>query len=86
MVARLFFVCCLPLSLPRLGQAQAPAFTWSNEYGTTRDETGGFSVAVPGGYLLLGEQAYFNGTAALLYFVRTNLAGDTLWTKRVAVG
>jgi len=43
-------------------------------------------MAVPGGYLLLGEQAYFNGTAALLYFVRTNLAGDTLWTKRVAAG
>ena len=55
MVARLFFVCCLSLSLPRLGQTQAPAFAWSNEYGTTRDETGGFSVAVPGGYLLLGE-------------------------------
>ena len=55
MVARLFFVCCLLLSLPRPGQAQTPVLAWSNEYGTTRDETGGFSVAVAGGYLLLGE-------------------------------
>ena len=88
MVARLLLFCCLVMSLPRVGQAQGtPAvLAWQNAYGTTRDETGGFSVAVPGGYLLLGEQSYFNGTTALLYFVRTNLVGDTLWTRRAFAG
>ncbi len=74
----------LLLSLPHLGQAQTPALNWRHEYGTSRNETEGFSVPLNGGYLLAGERSYFNGTAALLYFVQTNALGDTLWTKTLS--
>lgn len=85
MVARL---CCavalgLLLGLPRPGRAQTPVLAWQQAYGTAREETGGYSVPVPGGYLLLGRQRASTGSVAWLYFTRTNALGDTLWTRKL---
>lgn len=88
MVARRVLGLCwaLLLGLSLRGQAQPPAvLTWQKSYGTQLEEKEGYSVPVPGGYLLLGEQEQLANTLATLYLVRTDLQGDTLWTRRVSV-
>ena len=78
------YLIFLLLCLPRWGQAQAPALAWQHSYGTATDETGGYATAMPGGgYMLVANQIYLNGSATNLLLIRTNALGDTLWTRRV---
>lgn len=78
------YLILLLLCLPHWGQAQAPALAWQHSYGTATNETGGYAAALPGGgYMLVANQIYLNGSATNLLLIRTNAGGDTLWTRRV---
>ncbi|MGI4873497.1 MAG: hypothetical protein ACRYFX_20260 [Janthinobacterium lividum] len=84
---RYFWLLCLLglLDLPRPGQAQTtPIVRWQHFYGIPLDDTGGYTVAMPGGgYMLVGQREVpsTNTPNRWLYFVRTDAQGDTLWTK-----
>jgi len=55
---------------------------WTRTYGGIRSEFG-FAVmqTLDGGYVIVGETASFGAGMADVYLVRTDAAGDTLWTR-----
>ncbi|UOQ98549.1 T9SS type A sorting domain-containing protein [Hymenobacter sp. 5317J-9] len=65
-----------------LGTAPARAqFRWQRAVGTAQnDETADYMLAVPGGFVKVGEFNYNR-----LYLSKVNYQGDTVWTKRYAL-
>ena len=55
---------------------------WTRTYGGIRSEFG-FAVmqTLDGGYIIVGETASFGAGMADVYVVKTDAAGDTLWTR-----
>jgi len=55
---------------------------WTRTYGGIRTEFG-FAVmqTLDGGYIIVGETASFGAGMADVYIVKTDAAGDTLWTR-----
>jgi hypothetical protein len=54
---------------------------WTRTYGLDHYEYCNAVVEVNNGYTLVGHSQSFGATDKDLYIVRTNLLGDTLWTK-----
>jgi hypothetical protein len=56
--------------------------TWSKTYGGTGDDTG-YSVVESSddGYVIVGETYSFGAGAYDIYFVKTDSAGNVLWSK-----
>ena len=60
---------------------------WTKTYGTKENDAA-YSVAVTkdGGFILAGETTFLNSPSYSVYLVRTDSAGDTLWTKMYSLG
>jgi hypothetical protein len=56
--------------------------SWTKTYGGANDDSG-YSVrqTSDGGYIVAGISASFGATSWDTYLIKTNAAGDTLWTK-----
>ncbi len=55
---------------------------WTKSYGDTKDEILKFvSQTSDGGYIFAGTTKSVAGDSTDIYIVKTNIAGDTLWTK-----
>jgi len=55
---------------------------WTRTYGGTGSDMGyGVMQTLDGGYIIVGATGSFGGDTAGVYVVRTDAAGDTLWTR-----
>jgi len=81
-VKYLCFRLALFALLPALSFAQAPDTVWTKIYGGNYFEHGS-SVwqTTDGGYIITGLTESFGAGSADVWLVRTDGAGDTLWTK-----
>jgi len=62
--------------------AQPPDTLWTKTYGGNNEEEGyGVYQTSDGGYILTGETYSYSAGQADVYLVKTNIDGDTLWTK-----
>jgi len=76
----LLFIALLFLQITTL--AQAPDTLWTKTYGGNSSD-GGSSVQQTNdsGYIITGSTSSFGAGNLDVYLVKTDLAGDTLWTK-----
>ena len=57
-------------------------FIWQNTYGGTKDDRAyAVCLAGVGGYLLAGTTESFSGTQADVFIIRTDSAGNQIWSK-----
>ena len=69
----------LVLLLVPLAQAQQ---RWTRTYGGARDDEGySAQQASDGGYIVTGYTHSFGAGSNDVYLIKTNAAGDTLWTR-----
>jgi hypothetical protein len=54
---------------------------WTRTYGGAEYEEGWAQPTADGGYIICGETATFGSGSSDVYFIRTDSAGDTLWTR-----
>lgn len=55
---------------------------WTKTYGGTKnDDANSVEQTADGGYIIAGTTSSFGDTLGDIYLVKTNSAGDTLWTK-----
>ncbi len=63
--------------------AQAPDTVWTRTYGGTNFEWGKSVVEThDGGYLIVGGTCLLGGDSSDVYVVKTDVNGDTVWTRR----
>jgi hypothetical protein len=62
--------------------AQAPDTAWTRTYGGT-DYDNGYSVqqTSDGGYIVVGYTRSYGAGGVDVYLIKTNVSGDTLWTR-----
>jgi len=63
------------------GYAGISQVTFEKSYGGPESDEGMSVVAIPDGYVICGTTASFSAGPAEIYILRTNLSGDTLWTR-----
>lgn len=76
-------VCCLIVTLFLLLNIQANGqVTFQRTYGGTNDETSSAMIRDnDGGYVMLGTTKSFGVDSTDIYLVKTDVFGDTLWTR-----
>jgi hypothetical protein len=55
--------------------------TFEKSFGGPESDEGMSVIAIPGGYVICGTSASFSSGPAEIYIIRTNLYGDTIWTR-----
>lgn len=77
--AHLVFICVL--------YAQAPDTLWTKAFGGASDDIGyGIQQLSDGGYIIVGYTESFGLGGGDIWLIRTNVAGDTLWTQTYGAG
>src|SRR5260221_10626196 len=71
-----FLICCLFIS------ATYSQITFQKTYGGTGQEDGrAVQQTIDGGYIILGSTTSFGTGSWDVYLIKTNMYGDTVWTK-----
>jgi hypothetical protein len=83
----LLYAIIIVVTLPVFTFAQAPDTLWTKTFGGSADD---YASAVlqtnEGGYIIVGTTHSFGAGAGDTWLIRTNLSGDTIWTKTYGTG